>query len=109
MSSSGSSDVSNAIFAVPSTYSGPVSLMTLNTSPSDASSTSVKEKVPQSTTTDAKTSSFGTKIDEEHANYVLMYDMLMGIRIAVSRNQAKDRKRLADLDFKASHKLAFDM
>ena len=38
-----------------------------------------------------------------------MYDMLMGIRIAVSRNQAKEPRKLCDADFKASHKLAFDM
>jgi len=52
---------------------------------------------------------FGTTVDEYHANYMLMYDMLMGIRIAVSRNQAKEPRRLCDADFKASHKLAFDM
>lgn len=52
---------------------------------------------------------YGMKIDEDHVNYVLMYDMLTGIRIAVSRNQAKNRKALESKDFKAAHKLAFDI
>ncbi|KAJ3073324.1 Phosphatidylinositol-4-phosphate 5-kinase [Podochytrium sp. JEL0797] len=53
---------------------------------------------------------FGTPIKEGHANYLLMYDMLTGIRVSVSRCHAKpNRVRLEEEDFKAAHKLAFDV
>ncbi|CAG8486019.1 18916_t:CDS:10 [Gigaspora margarita] len=42
----------------------------------------------------------GTRISEGHVNYVLMYNMLTGIRVG---------RELTDIDFKAAHKLAFDM
>ena len=51
----------------------------------------------------------GNLIGEDHANYVLMYNMLTGIRIAVSRTQAKVKRPLTDGDFTARHKYSFDM
>ncbi|TIC57965.1 hypothetical protein E3Q05_01019 [Wallemia mellicola] len=51
----------------------------------------------------------GNLIGEDHANYVLMYNMLTGIRIGVSRCQAKLRRPLTDADFKAKHKFSFDI
>lgn len=48
-------------------------------------------------------------VDEQHDNYVLMYDMLTGIRTAVSRCQAKPPRPLTDLDYRAYQKLAFDL
>lgn len=51
----------------------------------------------------------GKLIDESHANYVLMYNMLTGIRIAVSRCEAKPRRPLTASDYKARHKFTFDM
>ncbi|KAJ3090041.1 Phosphatidylinositol-4-phosphate 5-kinase [Quaeritorhiza haematococci] len=51
----------------------------------------------------------GTPIKEGHVNYLLMYDMLTGIRIAVSRTNAKPSVALTDVDFTTSHKLAFDV
>lgn len=51
----------------------------------------------------------GNVIGEDHVNYVLMYNMLTGIRIGVSRCQAKIRKALIDEDFTAKHKYSFDM
>lgn len=51
----------------------------------------------------------GTRISEGHQNYVLMYNMLTGIRIAVSRVTAKVDRPLTEEDFTAAHKLAFDV
>ncbi|GBB90526.1 hypothetical protein RclHR1_01750025 [Rhizophagus clarus] len=51
----------------------------------------------------------GTRIGEDHVNYVLMYNMLTGIRVGVSRCNAKMNRELADLDFKAAHKFSFDI
>ena len=51
----------------------------------------------------------GNLIGEGHVNYVLMYNMLTGIRIAVSRTQAKIKRPLTDDDFTARHKFSFDM
>ncbi|KAF8949385.1 Phosphatidylinositol-4-phosphate 5-kinase [Entomortierella lignicola] len=51
----------------------------------------------------------GTRIGEGHVNYVLMYNMLTGIRVSVSRCQAKPQRPLVDEDFTSAHKLAFDM
>ena len=51
----------------------------------------------------------GTPVKEGHVNYWLMYDMLTGIRISVSRYNAKQpRAELDPQDFQAAHKLAFD-
>ncbi|KAG0209797.1 Phosphatidylinositol-4-phosphate 5-kinase [Mortierella sp. GBA43] len=51
----------------------------------------------------------GTRIGEDHVNYVLMYNMLTGIRVSVSRCQAKPHRALVDEDFTSAHKLAFDI
>lgn len=69
----------------------------------------------------------GNLIGEDHVNYVLMYNMLTGIRIGVSdsripffshlilnvsqvsRCQAKVARPLTDDDFTARHKYSFDM
>ncbi|KAH9074290.1 SAICAR synthase-like protein [Lactarius deliciosus] len=51
----------------------------------------------------------GNLIGEGHVNYVLMYNMLTGIRIAVSRTQAKIKRTLTDDDFTSRHKYSFDI
>lgn len=51
----------------------------------------------------------GKMIEEGHVNYVLMYNMLTGIRVAVSRWGAKAKRPLADADFTSSHKYSFDI
>jgi hypothetical protein len=50
----------------------------------------------------------GMKIDERHSNYILMYDMLTGIRISVSRCQAKPSRELEFSDYTSNLHLAFD-
>ena len=51
----------------------------------------------------------GNLIGEGHVNYVLMYNMLTGIRIAVSRCGGKMMRPLGEEDFRAEHKYSFDM
>ncbi|KIY64547.1 SAICAR synthase-like protein [Cylindrobasidium torrendii FP15055 ss-10] len=51
----------------------------------------------------------GNLIGEDHVNYVLMYNMLTGIRIGVSRCQAKLNRPISDEDFTAAHKYSFDI
>ncbi|KAJ3194870.1 Phosphatidylinositol-4-phosphate 5-kinase [Irineochytrium annulatum] len=51
----------------------------------------------------------GTPVKEGHANYMLMYDMLTGIRVSVSRCNARPARELDAADFAAAHKLAFDV
>ncbi|KAI9294376.1 SAICAR synthase-like protein [Neoconidiobolus thromboides FSU 785] len=51
----------------------------------------------------------GTRVAEGHQNYTLMYNMLTGIRVSVSRCSAKPMKSLSTEDFIASNKLAFDV
>lgn len=51
----------------------------------------------------------GNLIGEGHVNYVLMFNMLTGIRVAVSRCQAKIRRPLTDEDYTAAHKYSFDL
>ncbi|KAG6901622.1 hypothetical protein C0995_009895 [Termitomyces sp. Mi166 len=51
----------------------------------------------------------GNIIGEGHVNYVLMYNMLTGIRIGVSRCQAKIKRPLTQDDFQAKHKYSFDI
>ncbi|GAA5989510.1 hypothetical protein JCM10908_000510 [Rhodotorula pacifica] len=51
----------------------------------------------------------GNLIGQDHANYVLMYNMLTGIRIGVSRCQAKAKRPLTDADYTARHKFSFDI
>jgi 1-phosphatidylinositol-4-phosphate 5-kinase len=58
---------------------------------------------------DDKGALVGNVIEEGHVNYVLMYNMLTGIRVAVSRCQAKIKSPLMDDDFSACHKYSFDI
>ncbi|KAJ3488632.1 hypothetical protein NLJ89_g11593 [Agrocybe chaxingu] len=58
---------------------------------------------------DTDTPLVGNLIGEDHVNYVLMYNMLTGIRIGVSRRQAKVKRQLKDEDFNAKHKFSFDI
>ncbi|KAL2278997.1 hypothetical protein FJTKL_13986 [Diaporthe vaccinii] len=51
----------------------------------------------------------GTKVDEKHANWVTAYNMLTGIRVAVSRTNAKLDRPLTDADFEAKSKTTFDI
>jgi 1-phosphatidylinositol-4-phosphate 5-kinase len=51
----------------------------------------------------------GTKVDEKHANWVAAYNMLTGIRVSVSRTNAKLNRPLTDVDFEAKQKSTFDM
>lgn len=63
----------------------------------------------QTTSIPAGTHSLNVIIDENHDNYVLMYDMLTGIRTCVSRCEAKPWRALQEGDFCSTHKLAFDL
>ncbi|KAM0787848.1 hypothetical protein ACM66B_003901 [Microbotryomycetes sp. NB124-2] len=51
----------------------------------------------------------GNLIGQDHANYVLMYNMLTGIRIGVSRCEAKPKRQITDADYTARHKFSFDI
>ncbi|KIW02945.1 uncharacterized protein PV09_05990 [Verruconis gallopava] len=51
----------------------------------------------------------GTKVDQNHVNYVMAYNMLTGIRFTVSRTNAKMDRDLTDMDFEAKHKFSFDV
>lgn len=51
----------------------------------------------------------GTKVDEHHANWVTAYNMLTGIRVSVSRTNAKLDRPLTTEDFQAKQKSTFDM
>ncbi|PNY28958.1 Phosphatidylinositol 4-phosphate 5-kinase its3 [Tolypocladium capitatum] len=51
----------------------------------------------------------GTKVDESHANWVTAYNMLTGIRVSVSRTNAKLDRELTDVDFEAKQKSTFDI
>jgi hypothetical protein len=52
----------------------------------------------------------GTPIKEGHVNYLLMFDMLTGIRISVGRCNARAAEGtvVQDSDYDQMHKLAFD-
>lgn len=50
----------------------------------------------------------GTRVGEGHVNYALMYNMLTGIRVSVSRCSARPMVSLSSADFLAAKKLAFD-
>ncbi|OLY80842.1 Phosphatidylinositol 4-phosphate 5-kinase its3 [Smittium mucronatum] len=52
---------------------------------------------------------YGVRIGMDHANYVLMYNMLTGIRVSVSRCLSKMKSHVSPADFKASHKFSFDV
>lgn len=51
----------------------------------------------------------GTKVDQNHVNWITAYNMLTGIRFVVSRVNAKMDRPLTDLDFDAKNKFSFDM
>ena len=51
----------------------------------------------------------GTKVDQNHANWVTAYNMLTGIRCSVSRTNAKMDRELNDADFQTANKYPFDM
>ncbi|KAH8659758.1 hypothetical protein BGZ61DRAFT_155249 [Ilyonectria robusta] len=51
----------------------------------------------------------GTKVDEKHANWVTVYSMLTGIRVSVSRTNAKLDRPLTDTDFESKRKSTFDI
>jgi len=51
----------------------------------------------------------GTKVDENHANWTTAYNMLTGIRVSVSRTNAKLDRPLTDADFEVKQKSTFDM
>lgn len=51
----------------------------------------------------------GTKVDQNHVNWVTAYNMLTGIRFTVSRTNAKLDRPLTDADFDARHKFSFDI
>ncbi|RKF59243.1 Phosphatidylinositol 4-phosphate 5-kinase its3 [Erysiphe neolycopersici] len=51
----------------------------------------------------------GTKVDQNHVNWVTAYNMLTGIRFTVSRTNAKIDRPLTDADFEARHKFSFDI
>ncbi|KAL7799264.1 hypothetical protein V8C37DRAFT_155050 [Trichoderma ceciliae] len=51
----------------------------------------------------------GTKVDESHANWVTAYNMLTGIRVSVSRTNAKLDRELTDADFNVKQKSTFDI
>ena len=51
----------------------------------------------------------GTKVDQNHVNWVTAYNMLTGIRFTVSRTNAKMDRELTDQDFDAKHKFSFDI
>lgn len=51
----------------------------------------------------------GTKVDQNHVNWVTAYNMLTGIRFTVSRTNAKLDRPLTDADFDAKHKFSFDI
>ncbi|TVY83802.1 Phosphatidylinositol 4-phosphate 5-kinase its3 [Lachnellula suecica] len=51
----------------------------------------------------------GTKVDQNHVNWVTAYNMLTGIRFTVSRTNAKLDRALTDADFEAKHKFSFDI
>lgn len=51
----------------------------------------------------------GTKVDQNHVNWVTAYNMLTGIRFTVSRINAKMDRELTPADFQAKHKFSFDM
>lgn len=57
--------------------------------------------------TDSDNVLLGNKIDEGHRNYVMAYNMLTGIRVAVSGCSGV-MKSLSDRDFRSSRKLTFN-
>jgi 1-phosphatidylinositol-4-phosphate 5-kinase len=50
----------------------------------------------------------GNPIDDGHSSWLLMFNMLTGIRVAVSRCEAKVKRPLTKADYKATTKFSFD-
>lgn len=50
----------------------------------------------------------GTRVSEGHENFVTAYNMLTGIRVAVSRCTAKSNRALNDADFSATDEIKFN-
>jgi len=51
----------------------------------------------------------GTPIREDHVHYILMLNMLNGIRFSVTRACSKEMRPLIPEDFKTMHKIALDV
>lgn len=51
----------------------------------------------------------GTRVSEGHENFVTAYNMLTGIRYAVSRCNAKIKRDLLESDFTTTTEMSFDM
>lgn len=51
----------------------------------------------------------GTRVSEGHENFVTAYNMLTGIRVAVSRCNAKNDRPLTDSDFYREEEMSFDL
>ncbi|KAG8897327.1 Phosphatidylinositol-4-phosphate 5-kinase, partial [Tulasnella sp. 417] len=75
----------------------------------EAAMTAPPAKKGKGTSVDEDKPVVGKMIEEGHVNYVLMYNMLTGIRVAVSRWGAKIKRPLTDVDFTSSHKYSFDI
>jgi 1-phosphatidylinositol-4-phosphate 5-kinase len=78
------------------------------TAPSTATPVEAKTAVKRRETEETKVL-VGNLVGEGHRNYVLMYNMLTGIRVAVSRCQAKIGRPLTEEDYLSRHKYSFDM
>lgn len=51
----------------------------------------------------------GTKVDQNHVNWVTAYNMLTGIRYTVSRTNAKIDRSITAEDFETTNKFSFDI
>lgn len=51
----------------------------------------------------------GTRVSEGHENFVTAYNMLTGIRVAVSRCTAKNNRPLTSTDFSETDEISFDL
>lgn len=51
----------------------------------------------------------GTRVSEGHENFVTAYNMLTGIRVAVSRCNAKNDRPLTEKDFSSVEEMSFDL
>ncbi|PWA00890.1 hypothetical protein BB558_003027 [Smittium angustum] len=74
-----------------------------------ANETKVASHSSNSTEVGTNNEMYGVKIEMEHVNYVLMYNMLTGIRVSVSRCISKAQRSVEPRDYKASHKFSFDV
>ncbi|KAI9721376.1 MAG: Phosphatidylinositol-4-phosphate 5-kinase [Chrysothrix sp. TS-e1954] len=51
----------------------------------------------------------GTKVDQNHVNWITAYNMLTGIRFSVSKTTAKLDRELSQADFQETNKFSFDI